>query len=844
MHKLINAWLLLAVAAIIPHANVTGQAAPKPNIILIVMDDLNDYVEGYGGHPQTSTPNIKTIADQGTLFYNAFCSAPLCAPSRTSFLTGKDVEYTQTFTNAAYNCHDFRSNIPADHYVETLPQYLKDSAGYFTIGMNKIFHCDQWFPDYDAATPDPCARSLSWSLEYYCSAGGGISTAGEGADEDIPQFHWAKIDSDFTTSMEDYRCADSAIAFINEYATDPSNFCSRPFFLAVGMHRPHQDLYVPAEYYPDYYIGDFYSEPYVIPYNVPVNAYPYNGIVMPPQPVPMWSDYDSLSYLGQKVAAPYVNNGFEQWVTGLPYFPVINDTLTDDERSFILGQSKRANAIMAYLAAIKFVDEQVGRIYAALQANPALLNNTILIVTSDHGYSLGEKKHWMKNTLWETDIRVPFIITDFRHVHPQTCNRVVGLIDMYPTLCDYAGVPMPHMPDGSPYLDGYSLRPLMQHPDRAWERPMLTTAKKDPGDEASCYPQYSVRNERFHYIRYTSNNIEGSWSICDEAVSFHSEELYEIGAHREVDPNEWNNLIDDPDYQPVVHYMQQFLPDSSLYLQKVFFASILSSDLPCLSTASDIVKLKARLYNPDGSAVSATALSGYTFTWSNNLTMEVATGQNFVFHMASISPAVFNANQRIMFYLTVTDAGGNEVAFDTKYIYINPDNLPLASFAVNLDAATAGIMDYNLTGTYNSTSWDFNDGFTTNDFIPAPHTYASPGLYKIRNLVYYGNLPTCRKTFSHTVSVTGPPEMKSPEAACNLYPDPASDFVLVEGDAVLSADDITVFDITGHVVRTEKPAAQEYAFRIDVRTLPAGTYFVRMRGPQYTIIKQFEIIGH
>lgn len=117
------------------------------------------------------------------------------------------------------------------------------------------------------------------------------------------------------------------------------------------------------------------------------------------------------------------------------------------------------------------------------------------------------------------------------------------------------------MPGGSNYFDGRSLLPLLNDPDTIWEHPVLTQILSS---NLNCFPQNSVRTERWHLINYTSNNEDGI-GTCDSSVAFQEAELYEIGINRNIDPEEWNNLAEETDYFPVKHYLQQFLPDSSLY---------------------------------------------------------------------------------------------------------------------------------------------------------------------------------------------------------------------------------------------------------------------------------------
>ncbi len=161
--------------------------------------------------------------------------------------------------------------------------------------------------------------------------------------------------------------------------------------------------------------------------------------------------------------------------------------------------------VMAYLAAIRFVDAEIGRFMDALEANPDIFNNTVIVLMSDHGFSLGEKRHWQKLTLWETEIRAPLIIADLRNpVKNKTYNNA-NFIDIFPTLCDYAGIAYPTFSNGTSYLDGQSLISTMASPVKKYAKPILTTVKYDRGQEGSCFPQYSVRDRRFHYIKYKGN---------------------------------------------------------------------------------------------------------------------------------------------------------------------------------------------------------------------------------------------------------------------------------------------------------------------------------------------------
>ena len=152
----------------------TAPPAPKPNIVLICVDDLNNFTGFLNGQPQTYTPNMDRLAQGGTIFTNAYTAVPVCAASRNCFMSGKGADYSGIFSNEQYlldiePSREFRSlydDLAVPLQVETFPQWLKDVGGYYTIGMGKTFHGwgrDGFDRDYDENHTDPCSRGLSWS---------------------------------------------------------------------------------------------------------------------------------------------------------------------------------------------------------------------------------------------------------------------------------------------------------------------------------------------------------------------------------------------------------------------------------------------------------------------------------------------------------------------------------------------------------------------------------------------------------------------------------------------------------------------------------------------------------
>ncbi len=828
--------------------NVILAQAEQPNIIYIISDDLATYIQGYNSQPQVLTPNLYALQQQGTVFLNAHAPSPKCAPSRTSILVGKDSEYTQVYDNTSYACLDFRKNfkpIYGNGEVFTLPEYLKDSAGYYTYSIGKVFHCYEAYADFDSDNPDPCSRDFSWNDEFTYVQDDIIDPIGNAANEGIFLLKWARLDDSILPYMEDDVSVNKAIEFIQDFDTFGTDItCGKPFFLGLGIKQPHAPLYVPESFFPDWYLGDIYAEPFNKPYNEPYNAYPPNGLVMPPQPNPVWSDYDSLSYMGQLFASTNEHDQFMSYGYDLVPLPEIDPILTDSERIAILQESQRANAISAYIAGIQFADYEIGRFLDELALHPEVYNNTIIILTADHGFSMGTKKHWGKFSLWETDLRVPLMYIDLRNPVHNVSNKAVSTMDIFPTILDLLDVEEPTFLDGSRYLDGYSFLPLTQNPTLPWEKASLAIirTKNSAGtlNDGSCFSQYSVKNNRFHYIQYHSNNAPPLLT-CDELASQTEEELYDIGENRETDPNEWNNLIGNPDYELILNYMKAFVPGGSLYNKQPYSASIYTTLPPaCLIKNTAKIKLKSDLYNELGTLLAPAATTEYTFTWTNSLTAATFTGKNYTFNMASIPAATFAAASEIIFYLEVTEnATGNLVAFNTKTYYINTATKPVINFNLECDAInlTATIIGHTLSGTYTSNSWDFDDGTVLKEYEPNTHTYATPGIYPVVNTVGYGNGCFISKTRSADVLL----RVGELNVNCNIYPNPSTGEINIVVDHALLNTNIQIINVLGQTVFEDVISNGTYNVELKMNHLPQGNYWVRLNNGDWNTNEMFVI---
>lgn len=452
-------WRLVFVAFLIssgcagrPAAAAEPNQAPRPNVLFIAVDDLNDWIGCLGGNPQAQTPNIDRLAARGTVFSRAYCAAPLCNPSRTALMSGLRPSTTGVYGNDT----DWRPIIAAKQ-TPTLGAHFR-THGYYTAGAGKIYHgsfpaSDDW-DDYgrhggkNLAPPKDASRGV-----------GGITFAPVvGSDDEMVDYH--------------------TVSYCIEQLQKPHD---RPLFLACGLHKPHMPWYVPQKYY---------------------DQFPLASIQLPKM---LETDLDDVPEPGRKLAGP------------------------DGDHQRILESGRWKEAVQGYLAAHAFADAQIGRLLAAFDKS-AYRDNTIIIFWGDHGWSLGEKLSWRKNTLWEEATRAPLIVVAPGVTRAGSASsRTVDFMSIYPTLVELCGLPVPA------HLEGPSLVPLLKNPGAPWDRPAITTCH-GPGNHA-------VRSEGWRYIRYADG----------------TEELYDETA----DPLEWKNLAGDARYASTKSELARWLPAAS-----------------------------------------------------------------------------------------------------------------------------------------------------------------------------------------------------------------------------------------------------------------------------------------
>jgi iduronate 2-sulfatase len=384
-------------------------AAERPNVVLIVLDDLRPELGCYGVEEVVS-PNIDRLARRGMLFHHAYAQYPVCNPSRSSFLAGLRPDETGIVSNSV----PFRDKLPD---LASLPELFRRN-GWFTAGIGKVFHLGEdaagktalfqdpksWDHFFDSLHDAPkigrrgAGRNLTGGRLKWCEW-----RAAEGADADQP-------DGINTTE---------ALRVLDENR-------DKPFFLALGIHKPHDPFIAPKKYF---------------------DLYPEGSTKLPQEPA------------GRS--------------------PPLRHAIPNNKDFAAFTDRERREFKRAYHACVSFADAQVGRILAALDRHK-LWDNTIVVLIGDHGYHLGEHGWWNKVTVYELGARSPMIawIPGAKGMGRPT-EAIAEFVDLYPTLIDYARIEAPHQ------LAGMSLRPVFENPAESSKIPPILE-KRPPSPRSTA----------------------------------------------------------------------------------------------------------------------------------------------------------------------------------------------------------------------------------------------------------------------------------------------------------------------------------------------------------------------
>ena len=449
------AWLM-ALALLWPgmaaRPEPAGEGRPD-HVLLITIDDLNDWIgclsdaaepgQAGGsvigrGHPQASTPNLDRLASRGVLFTNAHCQAPICLPSRVSFLSGLRPSTTGRYSNVR--------RFDADGFVEPggdVPWLTRrfEAGGYTAFMAGKVHHNVSNRDLVRVPGPEPGQGPFP---PEKMNVPAEVTPAGVWDYGPYPELE----------RFTDWRIARWMIERIKEPAADQAG----PRFLALGFYRPHVPLFAPQRWF---------------------DAAPAKEDVI--MAATRADELDDLPEIAGRKSSRVMFESTTKWV------------LEDETRLRELTQ--------AYLACTSAMDFCLGLVIDALDRSE-MADNTWIVVLSDHGWHLGEKNHVAKQTLWERSTRVPLIIVPPGRIDDTPrgvrCDRPVELIDIYPTLLEATGL---EPVDSDRQLEGLSLMPWIGEPGAPRERPAVTTlysGNHSICDERYRYIRYADGSEELY----------------------------------------------------------------------------------------------------------------------------------------------------------------------------------------------------------------------------------------------------------------------------------------------------------------------------------------------------------
>ena len=482
-------------------------ASAKLNILFIPVDDLRPELGAYG-NSFIKTPNIDRLAKDGVVFNRTYCQQAVCNPSRASLLTGLRPDSIQVWDLATR----FRKNVPD---VVTLPQYFKQN-GYTTIGLGKTFH-------------NVIQDSISWTERYHLKgfpydpdavyAGGKNlqiqedkkqKLIAEGKNRIDPLGQWyLKANSIESAAVDDDAYYDGAqttfaIKRLQELAKQET-----PFFLSVGYYKPHLPFNAPKKYWDLYNRG-----------SIPLATNQY---------IP-------------KGSPAYTVHGDQElrWYDDNHELPLPSDEPLDADRQRELKHG--------YYASVSYVDAQIGRLIDELERSN-LLENTLIVLWGDHGWKLGEHNGWGKMTNYETDVHVPMIFSGASVVAKgKKSDALTELLDIYPTLCEAAGLPVPS------HLQGKSVVPLLENPETKWKTAVYSQyllGRFGPKETRQRERMgYSIKTDQYRYIEWYDWDKNGKTK-----GDFLASELFDHA----IDPQENNNIAQNKDSQEMAEMLSKKL---------------------------------------------------------------------------------------------------------------------------------------------------------------------------------------------------------------------------------------------------------------------------------------------
>ena len=451
----------------------------KPNVLFIAVDDLRTELGCYGNEIIKS-PNIDKLASEGLVFNRTYCQQAICMASRASIMSGLRPD-----TLNIYNCNSLNELAPD---VVTLNQHFQNN-GYQIWASGKIYHHGidrsvQFGENYSAPKTEEAGRGYlskealkiveeydSYYREHRNEPGGGRGPAFESPDVPDNSYHDGLMTDMAIEKLADFRSGE------------------KPFFMAVGYKKPHLPFNAPKKYW------DLYD----------ANEIEMADNTFMPENVSQYFNY---------------NFGELRNYAGIP----------KDQELFNVTLSR--NLKHNYYACVSYIDEQIGRLLDELKKN-GLDENTIVILWGDHGWKLGEHGMWCKHTQFELDNHVPLLlkVPGQSRVGAKT-NALVEFVDIYPTLCELAGLDLPV------HLQGASFAPLVTNPDKQWKEGAISVWPLNRTNPEKLIMGYSVQTNRYRYTEW----------IKDSSGELLARDLFD----HETDPDENVNISNKPESDAII----------------------------------------------------------------------------------------------------------------------------------------------------------------------------------------------------------------------------------------------------------------------------------------------------
>ncbi len=469
----------------------------RPNVLFVIVDDLRPELGCYG-NPEIKSPNFDAFAVRSTVFTRAHCQAAACAPSRASVMLGQRPDTTRVWSLG----EEFRKINPG---AVTMPMHFHE-FGYRTVSLGKIFH--NHMPD-PVSFDEPDLRPAEYLTPEMIDRDPESFYYDEELNEELARVRQRRLEKNprayaggwaYGRSWEASDAPDNA--FYDGAQTDLAletlkrlKGSHEPFYMAVGYYRPHLPFVAPKRYW------DLYDREKIS--MAPNPFLPKDAPVMAPD-----SNYELRGCYDL------------EWVRHPSLGPL------PEETARLLKHG--------YYASVSYVDACFGRLIGGLE-ELGLADDTIVVAWGDHGWKLGEHSGWGKQTNYNVDTQVPlFVRAPGRRSSGSDCDSLVELVDLFPTLCDLAGIDTP----GN--MEGVSLVPLLDDPGREVKSAVFSQYHRRPNvtPDGGRYMGFSMVTERYHYVEWRTWDDEKKIAGDVAAV-----ELYD----NSTDPRENVNIAGLPE---------------------------------------------------------------------------------------------------------------------------------------------------------------------------------------------------------------------------------------------------------------------------------------------------------